>query len=121
MEVGIKIQKGMDNIKKDLKDDIFQEIGVNLQRGLGNIKREINDRLQQSLVVMTQNHEENINETLNAIKGQGNQKSCDIPPQKNKYFWIRKLWGKLLCFDKFEFGFFSHLWKSWILNLVNCN
>jgi hypothetical protein len=38
IEVGIELQKGMDNIKQDLKDDIFQEIGVNLQRALGNFK-----------------------------------------------------------------------------------
>ena len=59
----------MDNLKQDLKDDIFQELGVNLQRGLGNFKREINDDLQQSLVVMTQHQEEKLNELLNLIKG----------------------------------------------------
>jgi hypothetical protein len=54
MEIRIKLQKNIDNLKQDLKDDIFQELGVNLQRGLGNFKREINGNLQQSLVVMTQ-------------------------------------------------------------------
>jgi len=29
-EVGIELQKGTDNLKQDLKDDIFQELGVNL-------------------------------------------------------------------------------------------
>ena len=30
-KVKVKSQKGMDNLKQDHKDDIFQEIGVNLQ------------------------------------------------------------------------------------------
>jgi hypothetical protein len=79
-EVGIELQKGMDNLKQDLKDDIFQELGVNLQRGLGNFKREINDDLQQSLVVMTQHQEEKLNELLNLIKGQGHQQATQPQP-----------------------------------------
>jgi hypothetical protein len=79
-EVGIELQKGMDNLKQDLKDDIFQELGVNLQRGLGNFKREINDDLQQSLVLMTQHQEEKINELLNLIKGQGHQQATQPQP-----------------------------------------
>jgi hypothetical protein len=47
----------MDNLKKNLKDDIFQELRVNLQRVLGNFKQEINEDWQQSLVVMTQHQE----------------------------------------------------------------
>jgi hypothetical protein len=74
-EVGIEFQKYMDNLKQDLKDDIFQELRVNLQRGFGKFKREINYDLQQSLVVMTQHHEENLNEILKEIKGQGNQQA----------------------------------------------
>jgi len=37
-EVGIELQKGMDNLKQDLKDNIFLELGVNLQRGFGKFK-----------------------------------------------------------------------------------
>jgi hypothetical protein len=79
MEVGIELPKGMDNLKQDLKDNIFQELEVNLQRGLGNFKREINDDLQQTLVVMRQHQEENLNDLLNLIKGQGHQQ--DTQPQ----------------------------------------
>jgi hypothetical protein len=70
----------MDNLKQDLKDDIFQEIEVNLQQGLGNFKREINDDLQQSLVVTTQHQEKKINELLNLIKGQGHQQATQPQP-----------------------------------------
>jgi hypothetical protein len=70
----------MDNLKQDLKDDIFQEIEVNLQQGLGKFKREINDDLQQSLVVTTQHQEKKINELLNLIKGQGHQQATQPQP-----------------------------------------
>jgi hypothetical protein len=70
----------MDNLKQDIKEDIFQELGVKLQRGLGKFKREINDDLQQSLVVMTQNQEEKLNEILNLNKGQGHQQATQPQP-----------------------------------------
>jgi hypothetical protein len=47
---------------------------------LGNFKREIKDDLQQSLVLITQHQEENHNELLKLIKGQGHQQVAQSQP-----------------------------------------
>jgi hypothetical protein len=43
---------------------------------LGNFKREIKYDLQKSLVLITQHREENHNEILKLIKGQGHQQAA---------------------------------------------